>query len=277
MLVARYTLMTVALALVPMGCSPMGCSGEDPSHDDPAVVQMEGMTAAAAPAPTPGASIYGTWAGDVNHADMFEKLVLMSDGRYHGERNVKCVKAPCPAIAEDGDVKFYTRETATFFVLTASGTGHQDRYEYKFSTSELKIRPLRPGSEFFAMARSNTAWCATGRDCVGQVLPQDPCAGTYECTTNACVWKCSTGGAESVKAGTGSSDAVTPPQPDQRAEPCPPTSACVLAAKACNANKRDEAACKTDAACLKCNPDGLLKKPVPDPKDPHANPVLKQP
>lgn len=276
MLVARYTLMTAALALVPMGCSPMGCSGEDPSHDDPAEVQLEGLTPAALPTPTPGASIYGTWSGDVHHADMFEKLVLMSDGRYHGARNVKCIKEPCPAIAEDGDVKFYAREGGTYFVLTASGTGHKDSYEYKFSTSELKIRPLRPGSEFFPMARSNSSWCATSRDCLGQVLPPGPCAGAYECATNACAWKCSTGGTEAAKATEGSSDAVTAPNPDQRAAPCPDAGACVLSAKTCAENARDEKACATDKACKSCYPNGVMTKPEPESKDPGANPVLKK-
>jgi hypothetical protein len=103
---ARYTLMTLALLFFPLGCVPVGCAGEDPEMDDSALEQFEGAKPEAFVPPVPARpSLYGTWKGDTTHMDQFETLVLMTDGRYHGARNVTCVKYPCPPIGEDGTYK----------------------------------------------------------------------------------------------------------------------------------------------------------------------------
>lgn len=267
MLRARYMLMTLALALVPVGCTPMGCSGEDPDQDRPAAEQAEGLVPAALPAPVPGKSLYGTWAGDTAHQDMFAKLVLMNDGRYHGERNVQCITAPCPPIGEDGTFKLYTRDMKTFLELVATGTGHTDKYEYTMRDEKLAIRLLRPGTEFFTMARSNQAWCAIERDCVGQVLPPGPCAGSYTCGKNVCAWTCTQ--ADPAAA------VVAPPSDATRPSTCPAVADCIISTNACDKTPRDKDACTKADECKKCYPNGLDPKNLPVERAPIENPVLR--
>ncbi len=273
MLRTKYMLMTLTLALSSAGCAPMGCSGENPDHDLSATEQAEGLIAAALPAPTPGASMYGTWLGDVHHTGMFAKLVLMTDGRYHGERNVVCVKDPCPAIAEDDTFALYARETKTFFGLTPNGSKVPEMYEYVYSSREFKIRPLRPGSEWFPMVNAGSAWCAITRDCAGQALPPGPCAGGWVCgEKNICKWDCPRP-SEATGDDMGTKGAIAQPQ---RPDACPAVNDCVMAANQCAKSPRNTDSCTTDALCKRCNPDGLMNKPVPEQKDPQANPVLKQ-
>jgi hypothetical protein len=198
----RYTLMTLALAFFPMGCVPMGCAAEDPGIDDSAEEQFEGAKPEALAPPVPGKpSLYGTWKGDTYHISQLETLALMTDGRYHGARNVACVQAPCPPIGEDGTFAVYSRDTKKFIELVARGTGHTDRYEYGFTDNTLRLRPLRPGSEWRSMMRTDNAWCSGARDCTMQNLLPGPCSGSFTCTRNECAWTCAHGEEESEALG----------------------------------------------------------------------------
>jgi hypothetical protein len=270
MLRAKYVLMTLAFSLLPVGCTPMGCSGEDPDHDLSVAEQEKDLQAAALPTPTPGASMYGTWMAATPQTGMFEKLALMTDGRYHGERKVVCIKDPCYAVPEDGTYKLYTRDAKTFLSFTTTGNTQTDRYEYVYSNREFKIRPLRPGSEWYTLLNAGSAWCAIDRDCAAQALPPGPCAGGWVCGSgNVCKWDC-----PRPSEATGANEPVAPGAANPGT--CPATADCVIAADQCAKNARDPDSCGKDALCKKCFPNGLLAKPVPDTKEPITDPLLKK-
>jgi hypothetical protein len=195
----RHFLMALSLAIFPLGCAPVGCSGEDPEQDKPAAEQFEGAVEQPLVAPAPNApSMYGTWDGDPL-AGHFNKLVLMTNGRFHSEETVTCVKAPCPAITKNGAFKLYARATRTYVELQSLEDRQPTRFEYTVSAQNLRIRPLVPGSEWYELKNSAVAWCDHERDCTVQALPNGPCAGGYACGQNACAWKC---------AGTGETEAA---------------------------------------------------------------------
>jgi len=276
MLRARTILITLAVALFPVGCAPVGCAGEDPEMDATADEQWKGVVEQ--PLASPGQrGILGTWKGDTTHSGLFETLVFMSDGRFHGARNVTCVKAPCPPIAEDGTYKLFSRDARTYVELIPLSK-QPDRYEYGSDGATLKIRPLKPGSEWYAMPQAGTAWCGGERDCGLQALPPGPCAGSYVCgAANACTWKCTAGGTEAAVA-PGTDTAVDPnakPGVDPaKAGLCPAVGACATADADCKKNPRDVASCETATKCTTCYPNGFSPKTVPDTADPGTNPVL---
>jgi hypothetical protein len=192
-------LMILGLSLFPTGCASVGCAGEDPGVDDSAADQFAGAQPEALPPLVPGTpTVFGTWKGDTTNMDAFETLVLMTDGRYHGARNVMCVKAPCPPIGEDGTYKLYTRETKRFVEVVKEGAETPDRFEYAFAVDTLRLRPLHPGSEWRSMQRAEVAWCDAARDCAAQNLLIGPCAGSFACTRAQCSWKCGSSGETSV-------------------------------------------------------------------------------
>lgn len=280
----RHFLMALSLALFPLGCAPAGCSGEDPEQDKSAAEQFEGAMEQKLTAPAPNApSFYGTWNGDTVGGH-FSKLVLMTDGRFHSEEAVICVKAPCPAITKDGTFRLFTRESRSYLELTATGAAQvPTRLEYALNKESLRVRPLVVGSEWYEMKHSGIAWCGTVRDCGAQALPTGPCAGDYACNTNTCAWQCAgtptPTSADQKAADPNAPSAVgdaggTAPTPTD-AQLCPSIADCAVANTTCTSNARDPSACATVTSCQRCFPNGWNVKKVPEIASPIVNPVLK--
>lgn len=187
---ARHLILAVSFALFPLGCTPVGCAGEDPDQDKTAKEQLTGAAEQALPAPDPGKSmLYGTWTGDYT-AGHFASLVLMSNQRYHATKAIVCVKEPCNPAVQEGSYSLYSKEDRTYIVfgdITAPGG---EQYEYAVADESLRLRPLMPGSEWYAIKRAPAAWCISSRECKVQNLPPGVCAGEYACEQSVCTWKC---------------------------------------------------------------------------------------
>jgi len=170
------------LFLVP-ALALLACGGEKPIDETTGAVQ--------APIPTGGVHLAGTYTGDSSHAGDFAQLVLKTDGTYHAQVFVWCVKDPCPPVEQDGRYALFRRDTLTYFqTYDASGTKGA-RYQYELRGDTLNLRRLVDSAPWTLMLRSPTAWCATNQDCALQDLQIGPCSGQYICTErSACNWHC---------------------------------------------------------------------------------------
>lgn len=183
----NYALLTLTLALFPVGCTQTGRTGEDTPNSKSSM----GITPEATAPPAPGnPGMYGTWSGKVEGIGQFDNLVLMTDGSYHNSHQVVCVKAPCPPIGEDGTFQIYSRDRAQFIAFVSQGSKDAQRYEFVYKTGNLRLRHILPGAEWYSMQRPGISWCMESKDCTLQALPPGPCAGGYVCGQNQCAWQC---------------------------------------------------------------------------------------
>jgi len=194
MLRISHALITLPLALALFGCSQADRIGEDTSN---VVAAMEVIPLTKAPLVPRNLGVYGTWTNEREGVGHFNTLVLMTDARYHGSRDVVCVKAPCDPIEEDGTFELYSRDGGQYIAFVAEGAEDAERYEYVYKPGLLQLRHILPGSEWYLMERG-APWCAEQRDCTMQALPPGPCAGGYACSENQCAWQCANGGEQAM-------------------------------------------------------------------------------
>lgn len=186
----RHFIIALSLSLFPLGCTPAGCAGEDPDQDKTAAEQLAGAVEQALPAPDPNrAMLYGTWKGDMTGGH-FTTLAVMTNQHFHSEQAIVCVKAPCNPAVNDGMYTLFAAEGRNYITFGEKTAPASLKYEYATDGNSLRLRPLVPGSEWYAMQRAEAAWCLTARECTVQNLPPGVCAGAYECQQSACVWKC---------------------------------------------------------------------------------------
>ena len=189
MLCVRHFLMSLPLALFPLGFALAGCVGADSELANEPIIDAVEQTLPASVSDTP--LLYGTWTGAITGGQL-NSLVLMSDGQFHSTESVVCIKAPCDAAERDGSYKLYTTDSRTYIDFGGPVSTIADRYEYSVAAETLRLRPLLPlRSEWFALERAEYAWCGNNQDCNVQNLPPGVCAGSYICgQQHRCAWNC---------------------------------------------------------------------------------------
>lgn len=131
------------------------------------------------------ATLPGTWRARAYVAGQPQTLVLKTDGTYHSEKLVVCMRAPCPALAEDGGYRAYDDRRVSYLALF-DRSKDVEQYEYVVRHDELRIRRVGPAGEWYTMTRFEPAWCAVPRDCALQDLPLGPPLTYWHCAQNTC-------------------------------------------------------------------------------------------
>ncbi|MBI3071872.1 MAG: hypothetical protein HYY84_07040 [Deltaproteobacteria bacterium] len=135
--------------------------------------------------------IVGTWQSQVADAGGFGLVALLRNKKYHTEKTVYCVRAPCPPISEAGIYRL-TRSGSKRY-LTFSPVLHNARpvkYEYKLAGDSLKLRKVNTRS-WQTLTRNGQLWCGTPSDCSQQPFVHIMCVGTTTCIQNRCGYDCS--------------------------------------------------------------------------------------
>jgi predicted secreted protein len=169
---------------------PIGCAGID--FEQQGALENESAEAMEATPTDPNLSkslLSGTWIADVM-VGRFQTLTLLDDYRYHAERNVLCIKAPCNPVEDDGRFTIYTKDDRGYIVFE-SNTADVQSFEYALRDNRLFLRPLTEGGTWYFLSRANSAWCDKSTDCDLQNLPPGICSGDYACEESTCAWRCS--------------------------------------------------------------------------------------
>lgn len=191
MLRAQHLRNVLPLALAAVCFGAIGCAGDDP---EPGALADESALSAPsqdlAEIASTGGGLEGTWVG-ADSVDMIQKLVLLTDGRYHVVRDSGCLRDGCdPLVEQDGRYAIYGRDSMRVLALTQRGSRFAEPFEYALAGSSLRLRSMRSVNGWFTLNHSSSSWCGSPRDCNLQSLPPGICAGGYECASSVCTWTC---------------------------------------------------------------------------------------
>jgi hypothetical protein len=105
--------------------------------------------------------------------------------QYFADREVQCVRAPCPPVREEGTFRATTR----YLYLTQSGV--TARFSYTLSDDTLT---LRSGTRVVHRFHRVASYCGTSAsDCDAQSLIHPLCVGAFTCTAeHRCAYRCGT-------------------------------------------------------------------------------------
>lgn len=179
-------LLTVTLAASVFGGA--GCGAVDETDDsaiDSLDLNSEKDDGFARPVGTYQLKTLGFWYP-------FEKLVLLSDRRFHRERTRTCNRgAPCPPAAVEGRYQF-TSIGGKKYIRFNSATGVLiDKYAYRTSASAVLELRRANSSQWMRFERAASAYCGDERDCSLQGAEvSSRCEGAWACNANLCSFQC---------------------------------------------------------------------------------------
>jgi hypothetical protein len=130
--------------------------------------------------------LVGSWEAMGTGSNQYAQIVFgrssENDGHhYFGMRNVTCIRAPCPAIREDGSF------TAGSALLTLRANGGIQRLRYTLSGDHLNILS---GERVISRMRRTDSYCGTPADCRDQGLIGVRCPGVWTCAATLCAYQC---------------------------------------------------------------------------------------
>lgn len=167
----------------------MACSADDTSADLAPVAEAEQAAVRGT------LSVHGTFRDDVS-AGGVAMLALKTDGSFHMEDAVVCVRYPCELPETNGRYSFVADGQSTALVLKSESGIVLNKFHVLLKGDSLYLRTAGTQSAWQELQRSDQPWCEAPRDCLLQALPHGDCMGSWSCETEVCSYHCGMRGSE---------------------------------------------------------------------------------
>ncbi|MCK6587613.1 MAG: hypothetical protein L6Q76_08520 [Polyangiaceae bacterium] len=131
--------------------------------------------------------LVGTFRAEIYGGGGVTLLALKTDGTFHREIGLVCVKEPCDPEMANGKYIVARRKGRSYLDLMNADGALLTRYEYLLKGDLLRLRAVsRESKDWETLQRSRKTWCGVPNDCSLQNIPKGNCTQPWSCDEAVC-------------------------------------------------------------------------------------------